>query len=75
MKVFENVAFGQTNYSGFDRDNWPTRTGSQHRLACNDISKENTKSEIRSKESEVGCRYSILLQLPYFVQFKTQSLT
>ena len=63
---FETVTFGHTDYSGFDRDNWLPRTGSQHRLGCNEIFKETTKSGIRSKKSEVGCRYSILLQLPYF---------
>ena len=66
MKVFENVTFGQTDYSGYDRDNWPTRTGSLHRLACKETLKESTQTGIRTKESEVGCRYSILLHLPYF---------
>ena len=28
--------------------------------------KESTQTGIRTKESEVGCRYSILLHLPYF---------
>ena len=65
-KTFETIVFGQTDYSGYNRDNWPVRTANQHRLDCNDILKENTKSGIRSKESEVGCRFSILLHLPYF---------
>ena len=65
-KTFETIVFGQTDYSGYNRDNWPVRTANQHRLDCNDILKENTISGIHSKESEVGCRFSILLHLPYF---------
>ena len=30
MKTFESVSFGQTDYSGFDRNNWPLRSGQQH---------------------------------------------
>ena len=43
--------FGVQDFSGFDCDKWVPRSVEQHR---EDI------------ESEVGCRYYCLLQLPYF---------
>jgi len=65
-KEFITTAPGQTDYSGYDRDNWPLRTAQKHRLDCNEISKQTTKTGIRNKESEVGFRFSVLLRLPYF---------
>ena len=50
---------GCKDYSGFDRDQWPTRSLNDHR-------KCKTKSELSQKQSQAGCRYSILLKLPYF---------
>ena len=38
----------------------------QHRLDCDNICKQTTKSGIHSKESELGCRFSVLLPLLYF---------
>ena len=64
MKAFGTPTFGQTDYSGYDRENWPARTNTQHRLDCNENFKQNTRTGIC--ESEVGSRYSILLNLPYF---------
>ena len=66
MKTFESVSFGQTDYSGFDRNNWHLRTGSQQRLGCDQILKEKMQSGTRSKEAQMGCRYSVLLHLPCF---------
>ena len=58
--------FGKKDYSGFNRDNWTLRSNRQHRddvkatMAC------RTKTSKQQKEAELGCRYSCLLQLPYF---------
>ena len=65
-KPFQTLTIGNTDYSGYDRGNWPVRTVHQHRLDCDSICKQATKSGIRSKESELGCRFSVLLSLPYF---------
>ena len=54
------------DFSGFDRENWCLRTGSEHKqLATNNQSKI-TKSDRDATESVRGCRYSVLLNLPYF---------
>ena len=63
MKAFATPVLGQT---GYDIENWQNRTGQKHRMDCNEISKETTKTGIRSKESKFGCRFSVLLHLPYF---------
>lgn len=46
--------FGNSDSSGFDHSSWPLRN----------IAK--TKSERDKLESRHGCRYSVLLDLPYF---------
>ena len=57
---------GSMDYSGFDRENWRQRTGPEHKqLACRLLSKK-TKSDRNVAESQSGCRYSVLLELPYF---------
>ena len=66
MKRFETVTLGHTDYSGYDRDNRQERTSQKHRLDCAETLKQTTKTGMRSKESEVGCRFSVLLHLPYF---------
>ena len=58
--------FGQRNYSNFNRDSWKKRTNSQHRSDVEKIRKAKTKTERTKLESEFGCRYSVLLDLPYF---------
>ena len=42
------------------------RTNDSHRRDVGKLSKCKTKTELRKKESELGCRYSTLLELPYF---------
>ena len=63
---FGTGVFGKHNYSGFDRASWTLRTNKRHRDDVNKTLKCSSKSERERKESEVGCRYSSLLQLPYF---------
>ena len=57
---------GTMDYSGFDRENWIIRTGSVHRQAALKLKNPITRSALQAGESESGCRYSVLLKLPYF---------
>ena len=65
LKQFPGVV-GSVNYSGFDRACWPLRTDSVHRTHIRMFGQCVTKSERNTMESQLGCRYSILLRLPYF---------
>ena len=63
-------ALGEYNivrdYSGFDRSEWELRTNLSHRNDEQKLSQCLSKTALRSKESELGCRYSIFLDLEYF---------
>ena len=65
LKLFPG-GVGSKDYSGFDRENWRLRTMVHHRRTALDLEKCNNKTELRQKESSTGCRYSVLLKLPYF---------
>lgn len=58
--------FGQKDYSGFERSQWKMRSNEEHRQNVAQISKCKGKSACLKLESELGCRYSVLLKLPYF---------
>ena len=61
------VSFGErTDYSGFDRENWPKRSLEKHREDVHKVIQEVTKTKISEAESKYGVRYSVLLSLPYF---------
>ena len=69
MKNFPSVKEAPGNildHSGFERENWIPRTNTQHRDNVAVLSQCTSKSALRQKESELGCRYSSLLELPYF---------
>ena len=57
---------GSMDFSGFDRENWQIRNGVDHRQKAVSLLSLNTRSKLEKAESETGCRYSVLLQLPYF---------
>ena len=57
---------GSMNYSGFNCSAWPARTNISHRQSIEIINQCRSKSTRLQMESELGCRYSILLDLPYF---------
>lgn len=57
---------GHMDYSGFDRENWISRTGIRHRQDTNKLQNFTMKAEQVRLESEFGCRYSELVKLPYF---------
>ena len=59
-------SFGHKDYSGFDRSNWVPRSGKKHRSDVKKICQTTSKVARSKLESEMGCRYSVLLKLPYF---------
>ena len=63
---FGTGQFGIQDYSGFNRAEWSLRSGQQHRDNVDKVLSCVTKTAREKKESELGCRYSCLLQLPYF---------
>ena len=64
-KVFPG-AVGEKDYSGFNKDTWSPRTESKHRINVTRISQCSTVTDRNRLESQLGCRYSALLDLPYF---------
>ncbi|SMN01974.1 hypothetical protein SPONN_281 [uncultured Candidatus Thioglobus sp.] len=58
---FSTGVFGKNDYSGFSRESWVVRTNEKHRQ---NITKR------KGLESKFGCRYSSLLELPYFDPIK-----
>lgn len=54
------------DYSGFNRCSWDSRTNETHRKDADSTKQCTTMSSRDKKESELGCSYSALLQLPYF---------
>ena len=56
----------ERNYSGFDRSQWPSRSNAHHRENVKKLQECRTKTELARTESVLGCRYSCLLELPYF---------
>ena len=64
--TFGTGVFGANNYGGFERKNWLVRSKSQHKTDIETIKNCTTKTRRKKKESELGCRYTSLLELPYF---------
>lgn len=64
-KTFPGVV-GKMDYSGFERNHWPPRTNVVHRIDVATTLKCKAKTTRCAKESKLGCRYSVLLELPYF---------
>ena len=57
---------GGMDYSGFDRKEWSTRNGTDHRRIAMGLRNFNSLKEQVEQESAQGLRYSALLMLPYF---------
>jgi hypothetical protein len=57
---------GNMDYSGFNRDTWQPRTQTKHRQDVDSVMACKTKTERKTAESTLGCRYSLLLKLSYF---------
>lgn len=54
------------DYSNFNRDSWPERTNQQHRSDVDSLKQFKTQTDRAQAELKLGCRYSALLDLPYF---------
>ena len=65
MKYFPTVG-DALDYSGFQRENWIPRTNVSHWHNVHKLSQCKSKTELLKKETELGCRHSALLELPYF---------
>jgi len=67
LKEFPKDRFtDKQNYSGFNVETWVPRTLDSHKRNCDMLKDCTTKSDLQSKESEYGCRYSLLIDLPLF---------
>ena len=67
LKPFPTASFGESpDYSGFDRENWPKRSNTEHRLLVPEYLSKTNRAQQKEFESQHGFRYSQLLQLPYF---------
>ena len=67
LKSFPTATFGEKpDYTGFDRSVWPPRSNEVQRDYSQKHKKCNTASARKIIEREYGCRYSILLELPYY---------
>ena len=56
----------QRDYSNFDRPSWCLRSNTKHRQDVQSLLKCTSKSALKHMESQLGCRNSVLLELPYF---------
>ena len=59
-------AVGEKSYGGFDRQSWKARDRISHLKHVKIIQSSTTKATKQQLESKYGCRYSVLLDLPYF---------
>lgn len=58
---------GTYDYGGnFDRNSWTLRTNEKHHADVEKVLKCSTVTGRSAAEKEHGCRYSVLLDLPYF---------
>lgn len=67
MKMFPTDSFGEKpDYTGFDRSTWEPRLCETHRMHAENHRKATTAKERNTIERDYGCRYSVLLDLPYY---------
>ena len=58
--------FNKPDYTGTDREHWPVHTMKDHIACAREHKLATTHEEQRAVESKYGCRYSVLLELPYY---------
>ena len=67
LKPFPTAAFREKpDYSGFCRGMWLPRTTESHIVHATRYKCAKTHKERKEIEREYGCRYSVLLELPYY---------
>ena len=61
----------QRDYSGFDdREQWPKRTSEQHRRDAYRVKNCTSETAAQKLASELGTRYTVLLELPYYASIE-----
>ena len=61
----------QRNYGGFqDRDQWPKRSSQQHRRDAYRVKSCTSESASEKLASQLGVRYTVLLELPYYTSIE-----
>ncbi len=67
LKPFPTDHFGEkADYTGFIREDWEPRTLAKHKEFARKHQAANTLAAQKSVEKGSGCRYSVLLEFPYF---------
>lgn len=67
LKSFPTASFGEKpDYTGFDRTHWPPRSNEVQRKYSQKHKECRTAAGKKVIEREYGCRYSVLLELPYY---------
>ena len=67
LKPFPIEKFGgKVDYSGTDRASWTPRCIDSHRKYALQCKSAITQQQQKLIEREHGCRYSVLLELPYY---------
>lgn len=67
LKVFPTAKFGEKpDYTGTDRSTWMPRTKESHRKQSLIYKKCDTRSQQITIERDHGCRYTVLINLPYY---------
>ena len=67
LKPFPTEKFGgKADYSGTDRASWTPRCIDSHRKYALQCKSAITQQQQKLIEREHGCRYSVLLELPYY---------
>ena len=67
LKTFPTNSFGEkADFTGSDRENWPTRSNNLHCKHALSHKNAKTQAERKQIEREFGCKFSVLLDLPYF---------
>jgi len=56
----------RNNYSNFNQDAWELRSNTRHRTDVEQVMKCTSGTQRNKKELELGCSYSVLLDLPYY---------
>ena len=72
LKAFPTRVFGEkADFTGSDRTTWEPRSLDTHRVFALKHKLAKTKAVHKQIERDQGCRYSLLLELPYFnvIQF------
>lgn len=67
LKAFPTLNFGEKpDYTGFDRSQWKPRSMESHRQHAIAHQMSENAQQQKKIERDNGCRYSILLELPYY---------